>query len=523
MKNNKFIFLLIVFIILEIVLIGARGVWAPDETRYARVASEMKEKGSFLIPYLNGEVYKEKPPLFFDITILFSIFDKGVPPYAVKIVSLLSSLVVILLAAALASRFGLKNLLLIPLIVLADVKFLWQSQFGQIDMLLCALIYGSLYIGYLTLESKHCLILNYLLLSFLLFLSIFAKGAAGVIPVFLTLLVFSFFRNNIKRGLNLFFPLLLCLIFVGIWLYISGLLAGLDYPKTLLFKQTLTRYLDPWHHYAPWYYYLGVMWGDGFPMIFLIIPAIYYIIKTRGFRKPQYLLALLFIVIYIVFFSASSGKRSVYILPIYPMVSFIIAFFLEEIEGNFKETKKIVPFLAIVPLVSLTASFVVLKKSPPQFFNSAIIVVIGLIILMLFSTLSILFIYKKKQFVCGYLTMGVFFLFLLALPILKNLDSVKVPYDLVRNVKPFLENGLKLGVYPSLIPSLNYYLDSNTPVFKKDNIEEARRFLNEGNFLLIEKDQKIISQFMNSSSSIWEGEIGDSTFLLLTQNLQSEN
>ncbi len=521
MMNKKLVFLLLGFIVLEIALINTRGVWAPDEARYARVASEMKQNGSYLIPYLNGEVYKEKPPLFFDIAILFSIFSKGVPTYAVKIVSLLSSLAVILLTMALASRFGLKNLLLIPLIVLADIKFLWQSQFGQIDMLLCALIYGSLYVGYLTLESKNYLFLKYLLLSFLLFLSIFAKGAAGVIPVFLTLLVFSFLATDLKRGLRFFLPLIFCLIFVAIWLYISGLLAGFDYPKTLLFKQTLTRYLDPWHHYAPWYYYLGVMWGDGFPMIFLIIPAILYIIKTKGFKKPQYLLAILFIVIYIVFFSASSGKRSVYILPIYPMASFIIAFFLEEIDGKFKEIKIIAPFLAIVPLVSFVTSFVVIKKSPPQFSDSAFLIFIGLIILTLFSIISILLIYKKKKFICGYLTMGVFFLSLFVLPFLKNLDSVKVPYDLIKSVKPFVENGLKIGVYPSLIPSLNYYLNSNTPVFKKDKIEEARKFLAQGNCLLIEKDPKITNQFGDFSSPIWEGEIGDSTFLLLTQTLQS--
>jgi 4-amino-4-deoxy-L-arabinose transferase-like glycosyltransferase len=45
--------------------LGARDVWNPDEARYAEVAREMRERGSWLIPYLNGEVYGQKPPLSF--------------------------------------------------------------------------------------------------------------------------------------------------------------------------------------------------------------------------------------------------------------------------------------------------------------------------------------------------------------------------------------------------------------------------------------------------------------------------
>ncbi|HYQ72329.1 MAG TPA: glycosyltransferase family 39 protein, partial [Gammaproteobacteria bacterium] len=36
-----------------------------DETRYAAVAWEMWARGDFLVPYLNGEPYSHKPPLFF--------------------------------------------------------------------------------------------------------------------------------------------------------------------------------------------------------------------------------------------------------------------------------------------------------------------------------------------------------------------------------------------------------------------------------------------------------------------------
>ena len=63
------IFLWIIFVALPI---GNRGLWNPDEPRYLQVAWEMSQTGSYLVPVMNGELYMEKPPLFFWLTILAS-------------------------------------------------------------------------------------------------------------------------------------------------------------------------------------------------------------------------------------------------------------------------------------------------------------------------------------------------------------------------------------------------------------------------------------------------------------------
>src|SRR5262245_31680375 len=43
----------------------ARGLWAPDEPRYAEVAREIFERRDFLVMHLCGDVYPDKPPLLF--------------------------------------------------------------------------------------------------------------------------------------------------------------------------------------------------------------------------------------------------------------------------------------------------------------------------------------------------------------------------------------------------------------------------------------------------------------------------
>ena len=43
----------------------SRGLWAPDEPRYAEVAREIHESGDWLVLHLCGEVYPDKPPLLY--------------------------------------------------------------------------------------------------------------------------------------------------------------------------------------------------------------------------------------------------------------------------------------------------------------------------------------------------------------------------------------------------------------------------------------------------------------------------
>jgi 4-amino-4-deoxy-L-arabinose transferase-like glycosyltransferase len=42
-----------------------RGLWEPDEARYAYVAREMRQGGHWFVPHINGVPYPDKPPLMF--------------------------------------------------------------------------------------------------------------------------------------------------------------------------------------------------------------------------------------------------------------------------------------------------------------------------------------------------------------------------------------------------------------------------------------------------------------------------
>ncbi len=64
-SRKHIVLLLFICYFLFFLKIGARDLWDPDEPPYAQVAREMIETGDGVAPHLNGEVYPEKPPLYF--------------------------------------------------------------------------------------------------------------------------------------------------------------------------------------------------------------------------------------------------------------------------------------------------------------------------------------------------------------------------------------------------------------------------------------------------------------------------
>lgn len=513
LKDKKLLLLLFAFIVLELFLINLRGVWAPDEARYSRVAFEMKEKQSFLIPYLNGEIYREKPPLFFDLTILISFFDKMVPHYSVKLVSLFSALAVIILSIKIAKKFGLRQIILVPLILIGTPKFLWQSQFGQIDMLLCALVLLQFLLGISIIESDNRRYMTVFILGLTSFFAIVTKGPAGVLPVYIALIVCLLFVKRQKLVFHFGGSLLIALAFTGIWLYFAGLSAGFDYPKSLILKQTLTRYLEPWHHYAPFYYYFLVVWADGFPFIFLFVPALIQTFKEQWLKEKQFLYTFILIAVYFIFFSISSGKRSVYILPVYPLMAIYLSFAFEKWMTS-QYPKKIIAifsgFLGLIPLISIPF---LLKKVNFSFSDEIVFLLFGIMAFLIGVLIFLFYFIKKLEFYPQILTIFSLIFIFTALPAVRSLDKLKVPYDLVSSIKPLTKCGIKVGVFPALLPSINYYLQINTPVFKEQEENLAKDFLLKGN-LLLAKEKESPKSIKSNSVVLWQGVIGDENYLL---------
>ena len=91
----------------------------------------------------------------------------------------------------------------------------------------------------------------------------------------------------------------------------------------ILLKQNVTRYVNPWGHYRPFWYFAQMLPVDFLPWS-LFVPAAIAGSRSLDAQRRRHLLFLgLWVVVTVVFFSVSPGKRTVYILTCYPALALL--------------------------------------------------------------------------------------------------------------------------------------------------------------------------------------------------------
>ncbi|HEX2493425.1 MAG TPA: glycosyltransferase family 39 protein [Steroidobacter sp.] len=316
--------------------LGLRDPWPADEPRFALIARDMVATGQWLIPQVGGEVYADKPPLFFWIVGCFLLLT-GSLRVALLLPGMLAGLGVVALTYDLARRLWDRTIGLVAgLALLATVQFVWQARQGQIDATLCFFTTLSVY-GLL----RHLLLGPAWRWYFLAWaaagLGVITKGV-GFLPVLMLL------PYGLARARNWISPSadgsasgrwkwrlgpVAMLGAISLWLAPMLIASSGDpviarYRDEILFGQTIHRYAGAWHHREPfWYFMVQVVPFLWLPLIALVPWLWKHWLASWRSRDMRVLLPLAWVMLVLVFFSLSSGKRGVYVLPAVP--AFVLA------------------------------------------------------------------------------------------------------------------------------------------------------------------------------------------------------
>ncbi|MFM8386960.1 MAG: ArnT family glycosyltransferase [Planctomycetia bacterium] len=122
-----------------------RDLWAPDEPRYGQVAREMLRDGNWLVPTRNGELYAEKPPIFYWAVALLSMPLGDVTAVTARLVGALCAIGCLFAIQRLARRwFGAPGPPGTAVVLFAGTLLVaWNGPRAGLDLpLTCALLWA---------------------------------------------------------------------------------------------------------------------------------------------------------------------------------------------------------------------------------------------------------------------------------------------------------------------------------------------------------------------------------------------
>ncbi len=305
----------------------SHDLWTPDEPRYARVAQEMLDRHSWCLPYLNGEPYSHKPPMQLWLTMILAVlfFGGRVTPPAARLPSLLASPVVLWLTWRLARRFcGERGAaMLAPVILAGTLRFQESCASAHFDMLLAAFCLGAVECF---LESEGRPGVGFWLL---VAGGLFTKGPVALLVVFSFVAPWLVLRGTPKAlfSRSSLAGMALCLALFGGWIWCALSSADAHYGEDLLYAQTFRRIIRGMSHPHPWYYYLTRSLPlELFPWTLLLPGTILHVWKEGGKRLAP---ITWWAVVGLSGFSIIAEKRGLYLLPLYPALSILVADFCD--------------------------------------------------------------------------------------------------------------------------------------------------------------------------------------------------
>lgn len=306
-------------------LAWTRPLALPDEGRHADIARWMAESGDWLVPRIDGLPFLHKPPLYFWLEAA-TIKVLGITPFVGRIVPLVSGVAICACVFALVRRFHDDRAALWSVAILIFSPLLYGgSQFANLDMLVAALITATLTFAALAVHapgSRWLWLAAYVAAAF----GVLAKGLIAVALPGLVFFIWALASRRPDWLLRATSPMGLAafLIIVLPW-FIAVEQQFPGFAWHFFGYHHFDRYLHAGFNNprGPWFYPVVVLVGL---LPWTIGPLLHW---RRALAMPTEhpsvkLLAVIWFVVVLVFFSVPRSKLIGYVFPLLPAFAIIV-------------------------------------------------------------------------------------------------------------------------------------------------------------------------------------------------------
>ncbi len=372
--NKAFTIVCVIAVMLTVPFLGLTDFYSKGEPREAVVAYTMVEHGNWILPINNGGDIPYKPPFFHWCIALFSLLQGHVSEFTSRLPSALA-LVAMSVGGFVffAKRKNANMALLATLLSLTAFEVHRAGINCRVDMVNTAFMVGALFLMFRWWErGKHTMPwLAILCMSG----ATLTKGPVGmllpcaVMGVFMLTQRESLWSTVWRLGLTALLSLVLPLC----WYYAAYLQGGDEFLR-LVKEENIDRLLGKMayesHENPFWYNFLTLITG-WLPYTLLFVFSLFVLPWKRfsksGFMqsvrraKPMQVFVWLAFGLILFFYCIPKSKRSVYLLPCYPFMAWLMAQYVVWLVANRLSAVKAYAWLMGVLGVVLSVAFVVLK------------------------------------------------------------------------------------------------------------------------------------------------------------------
>ena len=369
-KYNKALWLItILAIVMLIPFLGLSDFNTKGEPREAVVAYTMLEHGNWILPINNGGDIPYKPPFFHWCIAFFSLFIGYVNEFTSRLPSAVS-LVLMTIGGFVfyAKRKDTQISLIAAILTLTAFEVHRAGINCRVDMVNTAFMVGAMYLLYRWWEKgKHQLPwLAILCMSG----ATLTKGPVGIILPCFVMGVFMLTQRENFWGIvwRMALTALLSLIIPFCWYYVAYLQGGDEFLR-LVKEENIDRFMGKMayesHENPAWYNLLTLVMGWA-PYTLLLLFSL-FILPWKKFSKTRFLenakkatplqvFTWLAFLLVLFFYCIPKSKRSVYLLPCYPFMAYLIAeyivWMMKEKMGAIKVYAGVIASLAVILVIA---------------------------------------------------------------------------------------------------------------------------------------------------------------------------
>jgi len=334
--------------------LGSVPFLSVNEARRAVTVREMREAGSWLLPYMNGDLYLSKPPFFYWAGLVSTAALGSLSEWSVRLPSALAAALCCVGSYLYGVRQAGRQVGLFAVVFLAaNGAFSLFARRSEIEMLLTLLCFGALLAAWQFIFLQGRVLwsrLSYVLLG----CALLTKGPVCLLWVTAPILAYALIYRDARAKAYLCdgWGWLIAVVLGSSWYVAVSVSQGWGIWASII-SEDIVKKIDGQGAEA-WYAYLLYLAGDFFPfwLIAFVQPRKFWaMIRSRREAGMLLICSLLPLLV----FSLFTEKHGKYLLPVYPSMALLLAMhwsaLLEDLKGSWRTALAVVPYVMLAGFV----------------------------------------------------------------------------------------------------------------------------------------------------------------------------